>query len=247
MNLDLKFLCHWLNANKISLNANKTEYILFKHARKPMNYDFRLFINGKRLIPSDCIKYLGVLLDYDLSWKSQINNVAAKLKRANGALAKLRHYVPKDVLILVYYAIFHSHLQYCNQIWGQPNTLAINRISILQNRAIRLMSFESKRASSSILYANLELLKFSDIVHCQNILFLHKLFYDKMPVSVQNTYAVDFTHAQGTRAEKIGLFNLPVVNTDSFGKNSIRFNALNSWNKIQSSWPNKLVSVGYLS
>ena len=67
MNLDLKFLCHWLNANKISLNASKTEYIIFKHVRKPINYDFRLFINGNRLVPSNCIKYLGVLLDSDLS------------------------------------------------------------------------------------------------------------------------------------------------------------------------------------
>ena len=67
MNLDLKFLCHWLNANKISLNAGKTEYIIFKHARKPVNFDFRLYIHGKKLLPSNCIKYLGVLLDSDLS------------------------------------------------------------------------------------------------------------------------------------------------------------------------------------
>ena len=45
-------------ANKISLNASKSEYIIFKHARKPLNYDFRLFINGKRLLPSSSIKYL---------------------------------------------------------------------------------------------------------------------------------------------------------------------------------------------
>ena len=76
-------------------------YIIFKHARKPLNYDFRLFINGKRLIPSECIKYLGVLLDSDLSWKSQINYIGAKLKRENGALAKLRHFVPQNILILL--------------------------------------------------------------------------------------------------------------------------------------------------
>ena len=163
MNLDLKLLCHWLNANKISLNASKTEYIVFKHARKPINYDFRLFINGKRLIPSDCIKHLGIKLDSDLSWKSQINDTVAKLKRANGALAKLRHFVPQNILVLVYYAIFHSHLQYCNQIWGQPNSLAIKRIAVLQNFAVRLMSFESRRTPSSRLYGNLALLKFSDV------------------------------------------------------------------------------------
>ena len=107
------------------------------------------------------------------------------------------------------------------------------------------MSFESRRTSSSNLYANLELLKFSDIVDCQNILLLHNLFYDRMPVSVQDTFAIDFTHAQGTRAEKFGLLNIPVVNTVSFGKNSIRSKAINSWNKIQSSMPSKLVSLDY--
>ena len=152
MNLDLKSLCHWLNANRISLNASKTEYVLFKSPRKPLNYDFRLSINGRRLLPSNSIKYLGVLLDSDLSWKSQINATAVKLKRANGALAKLRYFVPLNVLILAYYAIFHSHLQYCCQIWGQPNTLFIKRISVLQNNAMRLVSFKSPRESAGKLY-----------------------------------------------------------------------------------------------
>ena len=62
--------------------------------------DFRLFNNGKRLQPITSIKYLGVLLDADLSWKSQINSVATKLKRANGALAKFHHFVPPSVLLL---------------------------------------------------------------------------------------------------------------------------------------------------
>ena len=67
MNLDFRFLSQWLNANKISLNALKTEYMLFKQTRKPINYDFRLFISGKRIYLSPLVKYLGVILDDDLS------------------------------------------------------------------------------------------------------------------------------------------------------------------------------------
>ena len=181
-----------------------------------LNYDFRLFINGKRLQPSTSIKYLGVLLDADLSWKSQINSVATKLKRANGALAKLRHFVPPSVLLLAYYAIFHSHLQYCCQIWGQPNSAFINRICVLQNCAMRLMAFKSPRDSASGLYANFGVLKFSDIVHLQNILFLDKLSRNEMPDAIQSTFAVDFSHTHPTRADNIGLLNLPLVETTSF-------------------------------
>ena len=241
MNLDLRFLSQWLNANKISLNASKTEYIIFKHARKPFDYDFRLSINGKRLYPSASIKYLGVLLDADLSWKSQINDVAAKLKRANGALAKLRHYVPSSVLLLVYYAIFHSHLQYCCQIWGQPNSAFINRICVLQNCAMRIMAFKMPRYSAKSLYAKFGVLQFSDMVHLQNIVLLHKMYHNEMPAVVHSTFAVDFTHAQPTRAHKSGLLDLPTVLTTCFGKNSVRHNAIRSWNSIQSLLSIKLI------
>ena len=125
--------------------------ILFLNIRKkPIHEPIRLSIGGKRIFQSEYIKYLGVLLDSNLSWKSQINAVASKLKRANGALAKLRHCVSRDVLIQVYYAIFYSHLKYCSQIWGQPSA-AINRTSVLQNCAVRLMSFVGQRSHSSIL------------------------------------------------------------------------------------------------
>ena len=241
MNLDLRFLSQWLNANKISLNASKTEYIIFKNPRKSTDYDFRLFINGKRLHPSTSIKYLGILLDSDLSWKSQINNVAAKLKRANGALAKIRHFVPTPVLRLVYYAIFHSHLQYCCQVWGQPNSVLLNRIGTLQNCAMKLMAFKSPRDSANELYANLCVLKFSDMVHLQNVLFLDKLSRDEMPEPIKRIFAVDFAHALPTRAENTGLLNLPIVESTCFGKKSIRFNAISSWNYIlQSMLPIKL-------
>ena len=118
---------------------------------KPTNFDVRLFINGNRLAPSNCIKYiLGVLLDSDQSWKSQINSVAIKLKKANGALDTIHHYDPPNVLCQVYHAIFHSHMQHCNQVWGQPVNSAWNRVvSLLSKCTIRLMSFEPRRTSSS--------------------------------------------------------------------------------------------------
>jgi hypothetical protein len=247
MNLDLKCLYNWLNANKISLNASKTEYILFKSPRKTLHYNFRLFISGKRIIASNYIKYLGILLDSNLNWKSQINSIAVKLKKANGALAKLRYYVPTNILVQVYHAIFSSHLQYCCLTWGQPNSLHINRISVLQNCAIRPMTFATSRTSANKLYAKLELLKFSDLIHMQNILLVHNLLHNKLPDSVLNTFAVDFTQFHDNpRANPSGLFNLPFVKTVSFGEHSIRYNALSSWNYIQALLPaDKLISADF--
>ena len=155
INIDLKLLCQWLAANKISLNSSKTEYILFRRKLKPINYELKIKINGKKLYPSTSIKYLGVFLDENLSWEIHVNSISLKLRRANGALSKIRHYVSSNVLNTVYYALFHSHMSYACQIWGQNRGSITNRIFILQKSAVRIMSFASCRTHSDPLFQKL--------------------------------------------------------------------------------------------
>ena len=189
INIDLKLLCHWLNANKISLNSGKTEYILFRHKLKPMNYELKLKINGKKLYPSTSIKYLGIFLDEDLSWKKHVNITSLKLHRANGALAKLRHYVSPSILTTIYYSLFHSHMFYACQVWGQSKNSITNRIFTLQKSAMRIMSFESRRSHSDPLFHNYGILKFFDMVQSQNIVFMHKLL-NNVPSDLRITFSL---------------------------------------------------------
>ena len=69
VNSDLKGLTDWLNANKISLNISKTEYILFHHPNKSIDFELKIKLNGKRIFASSNIKYLGVIFDEYLTWK----------------------------------------------------------------------------------------------------------------------------------------------------------------------------------
>ena len=87
LNSDLVKLSSWLNANKIALNVEKTEYIIFK-SRFKFPGDLNLFLNGRKLSPSSSLKYLGVLLDEHLNWDQHISNLCCKLRRANGVLSK---------------------------------------------------------------------------------------------------------------------------------------------------------------
>ena len=119
VNADLRILVTWLRANKISLNAGKTEFVIFRSPWKSLDcYPPRLKLAGKILTPSKSVKYLGVHLDEHLNWKAHVSSVAPKLRRANGALSKLRHYVPSKLLLNVYHAIFGSHIRYASQVWG---------------------------------------------------------------------------------------------------------------------------------
>ena len=94
LNIDLKPLYKWLLANKISLNCAKTEVIFFHKPGHPIkDYKFNIKINGHKIYPSEFIKYLGIYLDTTLSGKHHCELLSIKLKRANGMLSKIRHYI----------------------------------------------------------------------------------------------------------------------------------------------------------
>ena len=79
INIDLKNLTKWLNANKISLNVLKTEMVLFRPKRKSMNFTLKIKLNGKQLYDTNSVKYLGIRIDHKLNWKAHINDIALKL------------------------------------------------------------------------------------------------------------------------------------------------------------------------
>ena len=84
-----------------------------------------------KLNSSSSIKYLGVFLDEHLNWNKHISDLCCKLRRANGALSKIRHYVPTDILLSVFHAIFNSHMRYASQLWAQSETVSTRRVLIL--------------------------------------------------------------------------------------------------------------------
>ena len=112
VNFDLKNLLCLLSANKISL-------IVIKSKRKRFDGEIKLKLSRKRLFPTDSVKYLGVKIDGNLSWKSHIDYLSVKLSRANALLFKIRNFVNSSILRTIYFAIFESHLNYFSLVWFQ--------------------------------------------------------------------------------------------------------------------------------
>lgn len=134
VNIDLKHLLHWLRANKLHLNIVKTDVLLFKNKRKKVNYDIKIKLDGKHMRFSREVKYLGMIIDDNLSMISHKTQVCGRLRKANGALCLVRHYVPYPILRLIYYALFQPHIQYGLQIWGQ-NISRNSRVATLKKNS----------------------------------------------------------------------------------------------------------------
>ena len=80
---DTKHLKDWLSANKISLNVEKIELVIFKFPRKVLSDEIKIKVTVQRLYPSNSVKYLGVRIDKCLYWHYQVNDTVVKLNRAN--------------------------------------------------------------------------------------------------------------------------------------------------------------------
>ena len=184
INSDLKRLVDWLNGNRLSLNVSKTEFIIFRHPNKKIHFDLKIRINGKRLVPSNHIKYLGLLIDDHLSWKAHINDLSNKLSRANSMLAKIRYYVDKTTLRSIYFAIFSSHLTYSCIVWGQSGNPRLKRICSLQRISARILCFAPFRSPTDSLFPRLNILKFSDLITIINCLFVFDFIKNNLPLSL---------------------------------------------------------------
>ena len=242
VNADLKVLYHWLLANKISLNCDKTEIIFF---RKPGESapNIKIKMNGHRLIPSKFIKYLGVYLDKNLNGGFHCQDLIKKLKRANGMLCKARHYIKQNDLITLYYAIFSSHLIYGCQIWGQNLNTFNQKVFKLQNRALRIISFADFRADSNPLYINLKIIRLSDQIILHNCLFVHDTLKKVSPLCFHDYFTqAKQIHSLNTKSATFGCLHVSSSNTVRYGLNSISSKCISNWNDVT-----KLFHVDLLS
>ena len=231
INKDLKFLCKWLQANLISLNTKKTELVIFKHPKKEMNYNMKIKLNGKKLYPSDYVKYLGVLIDSHLKYSHHMISLNNKLARAQGMLKKIRHYVNPSTLRSLYFAIFSSIMTYAAIIWGQNNTLHLKRIFNLQNKAIKIINFAHSRESPLVSYKKLKILRLSDHIKLQNFMFAHDSINSSLPESLCKKFLfLHDKHSHCTRISHNNNISILKPRTKTYGINSITFQAGTEWN-----------------
>ena len=117
----------------------------------------------------------------------------------------MKRHVSSKQLKDIYYAIFSSHLTYGSQIWGQGINTYIDKISIIQKNALRIISF------SDPLFKKL---KIKDNITLQNCLLVHDFINNKLPKSFKNTFnkLKDF-HTLNTKNAMAGNVYIPFLKT----------------------------------
>ena len=103
--------------------------VIFKSKQKKLEGDLKIKLCGKRLYPTESVKYLGVKSGANLTWQHHVKDLSIKLNRANAVLFKMRKYISLKILRSIYFVIFGSYLSCCCLVWAQ-NFSTIQRILI---------------------------------------------------------------------------------------------------------------------
>ena len=125
---NLKYLCFcveqelcrirdWFHANKLTLNIEKSSYLLFV-VNKVTCANFKLSLDGLEIPRVNHARFLGTWLDDKLSWDTHVSKLMAKLKCGIGMLQRSKTLLNSSAKRLLYFGQIHSNLCYCLGVWG---------------------------------------------------------------------------------------------------------------------------------
>lgn len=182
INQELSAVGDWLIANKLSLNVAKTKYMLF-HKKNKIVPQIEPKIQDQILERVNAFTFLGLDFDTEMSWNSHLNKISAKISKIVGILAKLKNFLPQEILITLYNALILPHINYCLLCWGFVNT---DHILKLQKKSLRLITRSKYNAHVDPIFKNLKLLKVDDIFLRLLCKFCYLHHHQLLPVYLNN-------------------------------------------------------------
>ena len=233
-NTEVNKVHNWLLANRLSVHyTEKTKFMLIQGPNvkdKGSDENFTLKMGNHVIEKTNNYKYLGVIVDDHLNWKCHIDKLCSKLSSVCGVLSKVRHYLDRNSLLLIYNSLFDSRIRYGLLGWGTSCEKYLAKIRVLQNRAIRFITFASFRTSVAPLYSKLKILPLNEQVFLQRSIFMHGLHYKNLPFALSE-YCTRPEHRYPTRYNAAGNYVLPKATTNR-GQNSIKYNGPKAWVEV---------------
>ena len=192
LELSLRKMLHWFHCNKLVVNTSKTLFMFFSRTSTavPALQEVEVTFGGRviKINRVQTTRYLGVIVDQNLSWKAHITSLRLKLGRNVGVMHRLKFFLPFYALKSIYFSLVHSYINYCSIIYLSTFQSHISPIVKLQNKAMRILkmlfyspvSLPGKSPTKS-LYSYFNIIPVRQILAFQCILFRVRYLKDLQP------------------------------------------------------------------
>ena len=225
---EFQLVLKWLLANKLIINLDKTQLMLFTTRSRPE--PLTINVDGHNITEIKETKFLGIMLDNNLNWKAHIDYISKKISKTISLLRLLKHSFPSRILKSLYYSLIYPYLNYGNIVWGSAAHTNIEPLKRLQRKCIRIICNTTYTADTEPLFEKLALLKVKQIYdfNCTKFIFcsINKIkytVYKKRIVTNSSFHNYLTRYRNQLRPEKIQLERF---------RHSFINNGIMSWNSL---------------
>uniref|UniRef100_A0A1B0GL79 Reverse transcriptase domain-containing protein n=2 Tax=Lutzomyia longipalpis TaxID=7200 RepID=A0A1B0GL79_LUTLO len=224
-NEDLRSVQYWARCQKLTVNSDKTKFMLFGGTVRPG----AILYEDSPLEEVDTFRYLGVIIDRHLSFRQHVEDLIKKLSAVTGALRRsMNHSVGQQTRRSIYFALCHSLLSYGAMVWGVCcRADDFGRVERAQNKAVKAAFQLDRLTPTQYLYHHYEIKNLKEIIEDQQVTHIHKISNNL----IHSNYIL---HQQENpkNLRNQNPYQLKKPKTTKYGTNSIDYSAIKVFNNF---------------
>lgn len=225
---DLKRLNLWFQSNLLTVNASKSNYIIFAAKNKKISHKILLSINNEVITQVDQEKYLGLILDSRMTWKPHIYKIKSKLTSLMGLIRNIVRCLPRKVLYITYNSLIKPHIDYLIEIWGSAAKSNLDLLQTAQNKLLKVLFKYNFRTSTKKIYNETGLLNIYQTYVYNSCILVRKILSKDIHTNITFTKKQSIQKIRLRNANDIKLHK-PRTN---YGKKNIMFEGAYLYNKL---------------
>jgi len=139
VNEELVNICTWLYANRLSLNVDKTSFMITSD--KNLHNITNMYINNVNIKIVTEAKFLGIIIDSCLTFRAHVGSVCRKMSKSIGILNRISSVVPPIAKKCIYFSLVYPYITYGIAVWGGRGISNNRRVERLMRRATKIVSY----------------------------------------------------------------------------------------------------------
>ena len=228
-------LSSWMASNRLKLNPEKTEVIVFgsKHNLRKLNLN-SILLGGVNINFSTQVRNLGVVLDPCLTFEDHVSKVVNASLYVIRELWRVRPFLTRSACETLVCALVLGKLDYCNSLLAGCTAAVLNRLQLVQNAAVRLIWRAKPREHIQPFLYQSHWLKVPERISYKISLLTFKTVNGVAPAYLSDC-CIPLAQIEGRRTLRSSFsYNLlmPMTKTVAFGRTSFSASSPRNWNKL---------------
>ena len=261
-NTELNNLMEWYHSNTLAVNPSKSKALIVKSKYKDLDLPIihnepflPIFINMAglnmdyfehrvpiTLVPNSnetTVRILGVLFDEHINFEHHAYALKSKLNKGIYALNATKNIFEPEQLKQIFYAFFHSHLNYCSNIFNMLPKRVFDQLFLLQKKAIRLVCGAGYLAHTKPLFKSQNILPLKELVSYNASLFMYDYLNLRLPEVFDLTWKMRWQMNIEYELRNLYDFNIPFTRY-VYLEEHVLYNFPRIWNNI----PQEIKMIG---